>query len=173
MLFVAGRLPADLARQGSGAEVAGGADLQGNASSRQKIHGALVAHYADSVPDTLRSQDFDGLTDEFRPSDFSGMDQAMHALARYVFINVAKVAGGKPEFIAANPVGDDVRIAQFRCNPGDFHRRGRAPLANRVENVFEPDSGHLGRGVPKGGKVGHRVLFAPEHDANGESDLGV
>src|ERR1019366_7461912 len=69
MLFVAGRIAAELARQSPGAEIAGRADLQGNVTGREKIHGALVAQHADPVSNALSAQDFDGLADEFGPSD--------------------------------------------------------------------------------------------------------
>ena len=173
MLLISGGRPANLARQSPGAEIACGANFQRNAARRKKIHRAFVAHHADAVADALRAQHFDGLADEFRAANFAGVNQAMHALAGDVFINGAKFAGGKAKFVAADSVGDDVRRAQFRGDPRDFHRRRGAPLAHGVENPLQADPGNLRRGVAQRGKIGGRVLLAAEHHADRKRDLGV
>ncbi len=41
----------------------------------------------DAVADALRAEEFDGFANDFRPADFSGVDQAVHALAGHEFID--------------------------------------------------------------------------------------
>src|SRR5216684_1950579 len=65
MLLISSRRTADLSCQGASAKIARGADLEGNVSRGDEIHGALVAHHSDAVADPLGAQQFDGFADNF------------------------------------------------------------------------------------------------------------
>src|SRR5258708_33645205 len=60
MLLLSSRRTAHLPGQCAGAKIARGADLEGNVSRGDEIHGALVAHHSDAVADPLGAQQFDG-----------------------------------------------------------------------------------------------------------------
>src|ERR1700730_3620742 len=78
MLLISSRWTADLAGQGSSAQIARGADFEGNVSRGDEIHGALIAHNPDAVADSFHAQQFNGFADDFRSPNFAGMDQSVH-----------------------------------------------------------------------------------------------
>src|ERR1700687_3570744 len=162
VLVVSRRFTVQLSRESSGAECARGANLEGNTPRGHKIHGALVPHHRDSVPNAFRAQNFDRFANRFRPADFSRMNQAMHTLAGYVFIDRAKFTGWETEFIAADSIGYNVRRMQVHRDLRDLHRRARAPLPHGIEYPFQANSGNLQRSFPESRVIRRRVLVAPE-----------
>jgi len=95
VLLVSRRFASQLACECSGPEITRGADLQGDAARGNKSMVRSSRITSDSVANPLGAQDFDSFAYRLRAADFSGMNEAMHALAGHIFVDGAKVSSGR------------------------------------------------------------------------------
>ena len=166
---------AEMPRQGAGAQIARRAEFQANRPFRERRHELRIGRRGDAMADALGAENLHGIADRIRAADLSGMNQPMQAVGGRVFINVAKLGRGKSEFVAAHSKGDHARAAQVHSASRNLAGRSRPKLAHRVEYPLKAQPAMLERrgGFADCGEVGGDILFAQEHDADGESDLGI
>ena len=133
------------------------------------------ARRGDAMADALGAENLHGIADRIRAADLPGMSQPMQAVGGNVFVDVAKLGRGKREFVAAHSIGDHALAAQVHGASRNLAGRRRPELAHGVEYPLKAQTAMLERrgGFADCGEVGGDILFAQEHDADGERDLGI
>src|SRR5438105_5391940 len=85
---------AEVLRQGSGAQVARGTDLQADQSLRKQGHKVWISCGRDAVADTLSAENFDSVAHRLRSSDFTGMDEPAQTVRGSVIVYLTKFGCG-------------------------------------------------------------------------------
>lgn len=123
--------------KGTGAEIAGGADFEGDLARDEEIHQAFVVNGGDAMADALGAENFDRVADILRTAHFAGVDDAMETFVGGVVENFAEVGGGERFFVAAESEGDDPCGFHLRGEARNFHSFFGAELAYGVEDPID------------------------------------
>lgn len=156
---------------GSGADVGGDADFEGDVLGFEVFDEGGIVDGADAVADAFGA-DFEGLPDAAGIGDFAGVTEEAEAFGAGLCEELGVIAGRAVGFIATEAEGDDTIVdaggGEFHGLPGAID----APLADGVPDPVDAN-GALGGGFTDGLMDGGGVLVFPEDDAGGEGDLGV
>ena len=123
--------------EGACAQIAGGANLEGNAALREEVHECWIVDGGDAVADALDAQNLDSFANLLWPAHLARMHKQAHPAALGAQIGIAEFVSGDAQFVAANPKGYDARRGATTRRFHNIERQLRPKLAHGIENPVE------------------------------------